>query len=262
LSGYYRGIHSVPFKGLSSEFSQYRQYLPGDDFSRIDWKVFLRSGKAYIKESDDESNTSLFIIVDSSKSMIFGNKSDYAASLAAVLGFVSINQNDSLGYTILSGGNGEVKPPSSKKSRLFEFFADLGSLKPSGAINMDTLYGKIVNSIKKRSFFVLISDGFLEEERLFKLFDNVRAKKTDAIFFHLHSQSDTDEDILSSVSLKDIESGETIQGGSFESRKRTLIQRNRRIYAQCALSGIEHIDVYVEEGFSKPLSYFFEKRRK
>jgi len=78
----------------------------------------------------------------------------------------------------------------------------------------------------------------------------------------LHSQEETDEGILSSVSLKDIESGETIQGGTFETRRSALIKRNKRIYTKCAASGIEHIDIFVEEGFFKPLTYFFEKRRR
>lgn len=260
LTGYFRGVHTVPFKGLSSEFSQYREYIPGDDFSRIDWKMFLRSRKAYIRESDDESNTDMFIMLDSTASMSFGGRFEYALSLAAVLGFISVRQNDSLGYAVFSGKGETVRPPSNRRGRMAEYFFDLSKAAPEGGSGISSENLKWLQNIKKRSFFIIISDGYFEESSLYSLLEYVKARKTDSLFFQIMSHTDKEIDLLSSPALRDMETSSLASGGSARERIRIIEGRNARIREKCSEFGIEHIPLIVEEGFEKPLSVFFERR--
>lgn len=262
LKGFYSGIHQVPYKGFSAEFSQYREYVAGDDFERIDWKVFLRTQKLYLKESEDESNADILVFLDMSRSMGFSGKDEYGKTLAAVFAYIAHNQADSFGYGIFSDRMKFYRKPKRSKRAIFDLIKDLNDVNPSGKTDILNSMSSVIEKIRKSSFIIMISDCADNERNLIDTLASFKALKNDVILFHLGSREEEKRDILDNVALKDVETGEVIQKSSFQERINAIENWKIRIYESCIKSGIDYQYVYTDDSFNSSISLFFQRRKK
>ncbi len=262
LKGFFSGIHRVPYKGSSAEFSQYREYIVGDDFEKIDWKVFLRTDKLYIKESEDETNTDIYILLDISKSMDFFKKFEYAKTLLFLFSYIGFNQGDNIGYGFF---NDDLKlhiKPNRRKNKLQILLNHLNSLKPNGNTNIENVIMKIGNNIKRNTFFILISDCTFSLSIFPKVLSALKVKGCDVILFHINAKEEFDKEFLSSLRIEDLENHNIVTGNSYEQRIIEIKNHIGNIKNQCNEYKIDYLHLLTDEYFDNALHKFLYRRRK
>jgi len=262
LKGYLSGIHEVPYKGSSAEFSQYREYVLGDDFSKLDWKAYLRSGKYYVKESDDETNAGMLFLLDSSASMKFAGKFEYAKTLVFLFAYVCAKQNDIFSYAIFSDSLKAYRKTGTGRSAIFEAARDIASAEALGGTEMLKSLEKVFEKTKESSFVFLITDMGDDEEGIIDAMAGMRVRRHDSIIFRLSSRREESRELLDRASLRDVETGAISQGGGYSERMDAINERNGRIEREALSRGIDYNHVYIEDGFDSPLSKFFSRRMK
>ena len=162
VEGFYNGLHRSPFHGFSVEFSEYRPYTPGDDPRGLDWKLYARSDRYFIKRFEDETNRHVYIVLDRSRSMGFGtleyDKSQYAVTLAATLAYFLSLQRDSIGLLTFDESLGEFVPARQRPGHFRQLMIALSRPLAGSSTNLDVPLQQIAQLIAKRGLVILISD--------------------------------------------------------------------------------------------------------
>lgn len=170
--GFISGLHQSPLKGASLEFAQHRQYAPGDELRYLDWKVYARTDRFYIKQFQEETNLRGYCIIDTSSSMGYSSgevtKLEYASYLSAAITYLMIRQRDSAGLITYSQKVDNFIPPRNFKAHLQHVLDKLDGLEPAGKTDFHRSFSEIGRRIKKRSLLVLFSDLLEEADSLIK----------------------------------------------------------------------------------------------
>src|SRR5436190_19848029 len=189
VEGLISGMHKSPFFGASVEFVQHREYSPGDDIRHIDWKVWSRSDRFYIKQFEAETNLRATIVVDASESMVYGRgamtKYDYACTAAACLAYLIIKQQDTAGLTTFGVDLKQVVPPGSSMLQLDAIASALNKSEPSQKTDVKTALRKVAESTHTRSLVILFSDLLTDREPIFKGLEMLRHRRNDVSVFHV-----------------------------------------------------------------------------
>ncbi|OYV02680.1 DUF58 domain-containing protein [candidate division bacterium WOR-3 4484_18] len=205
------GIHRSPYHGFSVEFKEHRSYNPGDPLKYVDWKVYARTDKFFVKLFEQETNLTAWILVDVSSSMDYGEprKFDYAATLAALWSYLLIQQKDEVGLLLFSDKVLHELPPSSTRRQLFKIFELLDSFKPIGKTNIDQALHKVSDNLTRKGVVILISDLWQPHEQVLPSLQLVRTKDNHMMVFHVISN---DELVLPAERLrfKDLEVNDEI----------------------------------------------------
>src|SRR5262245_977019 len=162
VEGFLSGLHRSPFKGFSVEFAEYRQYMPGDDLSTIDWKVYARSDRHYVKKFEEETNLDCHVMIDVSGSMAYGSgaltKFDYAACLGAAIAYLMTRQRDAVGLVAFDQRIVDMVPANARPGHLRSVLVSLERLRPGKGTDVSTPLHQLAGSLSKRGLVVLISD--------------------------------------------------------------------------------------------------------
>src|SRR6266403_5497269 len=163
VEGFLSGLHASPFQGFSVEFSEHRKYTPGDDIKDLDWNVYAKTERYYVKKFRAETNVTGYLVMDLSASMAYTyrqelTKFDYAICLAAALGYLMIHQQDPVGLVTFDTKIQTCLPPRSKRTQLGAMLAVLANLKPSGKTDVGQCLHRLATMIKSRSLIMLFSD--------------------------------------------------------------------------------------------------------
>ena len=183
------GDHKSPYRGFSVEFVQHREYVPGDDIRHIDWKSYGRSERYTIKQYEQETNFTAHIMLDASRSMLYGsgetNKLEYAKTLAAALTYLIIHQRDSVALDIFDSQWRDRLPASGQMGHVQKILETLESVEPKEKNAMGPLLHDIANHVKRRGLFFLISDCFDDVESLLGGLQHLRFGGHEVIVFHV-----------------------------------------------------------------------------
>lgn len=188
MEGSISGHHRSPHKGSSVEFAEYREYTPGEDPKRMDWRVFGRSDRYYLKEFEAETNLRCHLALDCSASMDFGkpvSKLEYAKKLSATLGYIYLGQGDAVGLHILKDKKSKIIPVKRNPAQVQEILQVLGPLKPTGKTTLTQGLHEIAESSKRRGLMIVISDFFEELSPLLNSITHLRDRKHEVILFQL-----------------------------------------------------------------------------
>jgi uncharacterized protein (DUF58 family) len=189
VEGVMNGLHRSPFKGLSSEFAEYREYQPGDDPSRIDWKVFARSDKYYIKEFEEETNLEAHIILDASASMGFGTmpltKWQYAGILSASLAYILQEQADSIGLVILDEEIRVEMETKSTRGHLIHTIGAMEQTKPQRQTRLAKVLHQVAARMKRRGVVIIVSDLLDEPEEVLSALEHLQHRGSQIYVFHV-----------------------------------------------------------------------------
>jgi uncharacterized protein (DUF58 family) len=189
VEGFLSGLHRSPFKGFSVEFAEYRQYMPGDDLSTIDWKVYARSDRHYVKKFEEETNLDCHVLLDVSGSMGYGSrgltKFQYAQCLAASLAYLLNRQRDGIGLTAFDDAIVGMLPPSARPGHLRAMLVTLERLQLGAHTNCSKPMHQLATSISKRGMVVLISDLFDDPERVVRGLKHFQFRGTEVVVFHV-----------------------------------------------------------------------------
>ena len=214
IDGFMAGINKSKVKGPGLEFSQYRSYQPGDDLRWLDWKMYARSDRYYIRESEIETSISVRLLIDASASMNHADngitKIEYAKYLAASLAYLANLQNDSVGLYIFQS-EGLFSLPSKKDiQHLSRLYYQLENIKPEGKFTEPIQYKDIFAGSSKRELLVFVTDLYQQNGEIFKLLDALATLKHEIIVFHLMAKNEMELNYQGYNSLEDLETGQAI----------------------------------------------------
>jgi uncharacterized protein (DUF58 family) len=214
IDGFMAGINKSKVKGPGLEFSQYRSYQPGDDLRQLDWKMYARSDRYYIRESEIETSISIRFLIDASASMDHADngftKMEYARYMAASLGCLANLQNDSVGLYVFKNDSLFLLPAKKDHQHMARFYFQLENIKPQGNFTEPIQYKEIFSGAHTRELLVFITDFYEKDGEIMRLLDALSLMKHEIIVFHLMGNNELDLDYAGYTSLEDLETGETI----------------------------------------------------
>ncbi|KQS37031.1 DUF58 domain-containing protein [Pedobacter sp. Leaf194] len=215
IDGFMSGINKSTIKGAGLEFSQYRSYQPGDDLRSLDWKMFARSDRYYIRESEVETNISVRILIDASASMNHSdgdfNKIDYAKYLAASLAYLANLQGDAIGLYVFQHAGIFSMTPKQDFQHLARLFYQLETIRPDGAFTKPIFYKELFTGGQKRELLVFVTDFYQQNDEILDLLDTLNTLRHEIVVFHVVARNELDLDFKGFSTFEDLETGETIQ---------------------------------------------------
>jgi uncharacterized protein (DUF58 family) len=190
VEGFLSGRHRSPYHGVSVEFAEHREYVPGDDLRHLDWKVYGKTDRHYIKRYEEETSLTCHIVVDGSESMLYAgeggmSKFDYAATAAASLAYLILRQQDFVGLAVFDEKIRSFLNPSNNPAHIKALVHDLGGAESTPKTDVGAVLTEVASRIRQRGMVILISDLFDEPERILKGLKKVRAKEMDIVVFHV-----------------------------------------------------------------------------
>src|SRR5436190_271223 len=196
VEGYLSGMHKSPYHGFSVEFAQHREYVPGDDIKHVDWKVYGRTGRFYLKQYEEETNLSCWLLLDVSESMRYGSgpvsKYDYACMSAAALAYLILQQQDSVGLITFDNQVRQFLKPSSQRSHLKEIVRVMNKGAAHEKTSLAPIFHELAERINRRSIVVLLSDLFDDVHDIMAGLKHLRYKRHEVVVFHVMDAAELD----------------------------------------------------------------------
>jgi uncharacterized protein (DUF58 family) len=197
MEGFTTGQHASPHKGFSVEFRQHRPYVQGDEIRRLDWKIFGRSDRFYIKEYDEETNLRATVLLDASGSMGYTgqggvNKFDYAVKLAASLSYLLMSQQDAVGLVTFDSKIRDIIPNRTRITHLHQLLECMVNTQPGAETSLATVLETLAGRLKRRGLLILISDLFDDPAALLKSIGVLRKKGHELLVFQLFDRDEID----------------------------------------------------------------------
>jgi len=209
VEGFLSGLHRSPFKGFSVEFAEYRQYMPGDDLATIDWKVYARTDRHYVKKFEEETNLGCHILLDVSASMGYGSgamtKLEYGSCLAASLAYLMNRQRDAIGLTAFDDRIVTMLPASARPGHLRSVLLTLDRLRLGSTTNVSKPLHQLADSLSKRGIVVLISDLLDDPERVIRGLKHFQFRGTDVIVFQVLDRDEIEFPFDRATRFEDLE---------------------------------------------------------
>lgn len=256
VEGFVNGLHRSPNLGASMDFAEHRAYMPGDDLRRIDWRLFGRSDRYFVKEFEADTNTDLLLLLDVSASMGFGSagipKLQYAKYLASCLGYFSSRQRDRVGLVTFVNGIVDYVPPAAKHLPIV--LQTIARATASGQGSIDNALRQIAEHARRRQIVVIISDLYDEPERVVRAVARLRNRGNDLIVLQVLDPAELDLPFDDAANFEDMETGEAIPVVPSQLREqyRTLMQEHTATLAR--LMREERID-YALFNTAQPLDH-------
>lgn len=269
IDGFMSGLNRSQVKGAGLEFSQYRSYQPGDDLRWLDWKMYARSDRYYIRESEMETSISVRFLIDASNSMNHQDgditKMDYARYLAAALAYLAYMQGDAIGLYVFRDGNLYNLPSRKDPQHLSRFFFQLEQLKPAGRFTEAVQYKHLFTGERRKELLIFITDMYQQREEISRLLSSLSALQHELIVFHLMGRNELEMDFGSHTSLQDLETGETIQFNPSQMR-RAYMENMEQYLAATRMQLLEQRIFYrmipMDQPLDKALRDFLNQRQK
>ena len=266
VEGFLSGLHASPFKGFSQEFADHRQYMPGDELKTIDWKVYGRSDRFYVKEFQEETNLRAYILLDKSGSMGYGksiSKLEYAKYLSASLAYMLFKQKDNVGIATFDTRIREIIPPSSRRTNFMMILKAIADASPGGETNMNDVLYQLAKRIKRRGLVILLSDLLDEPGDLVKALRSFRHRKHEILVFQIMDTDELNFPFGESAIFTDLEDGseQIISPQLIRERYRVRFREFIDYYRRRLLeSHIDHSILYTNTAYDKALFAYLQKR--
>lgn len=270
VEGFMVGLHKSPYHGFSAEFSEHRSYMQGDPIKNIDWKVFGKSDKYYIKQYEEETNLISHIILDTSASMGFEktgplSKLDYGKVLAASLVYLMLKQQDAVGLATFSDKPDNYVLPKSFKTHINNILKILDNSIAAGKTNTSLCLNKLAEKIKKRGLVILISDFFDDPENIMRALKMFRYKKNEVIVFQILDPIERDFNFSEESKFIDLETGQKISTQPQQIQqayKDVFTEYLQKLNSECLTNKIEYNLITTDTPFDKAILNYHTKRLK
>lgn len=269
VEGFITGRHQSPFHGFSVEFAEHRQYMPGDSIRHVDWKVYGKTGRHYIKQYEEETNLKAWILLDSSKSMYYGSgevtKFTYASWLAASLAYLLLRQQDAAGLMLFDHQIRQSLPPKSMRSYLHRLLEVIGNATPGTTTDLSGSLHQLAESIKRRGLIILISDLLDEDDALLSALKHFRYQQHEVIVFHIMDPREESFDFTRETRFRDMETGETLltQPQQIRHDVQQAVQGFRNYFErECRSHLIDYTHMSTQTPLELALTRYLIKRRK
>lgn len=268
VQGFWNGIHASPYHGFSVEFSEYRQYVPGDDPRYVDWRVYARSDRYYIKKFEDETNLRCHLLIDQSRSMTFGSddwtKAEYAHTLAATLAYFLFQQGDAVGLLSFDEGIRDYLPARNRPGHLRQLMLSLEKPAAGQSTSISKPLERIVELVNKRGLMVLISDLLAPVEELEEKLGRLTASGHDVAVFRILDPREIDFDFEGALLFHDVESEKDLfiePAAAKRNYLKRFTEHGDAARAICQKLGVDYLPVITDEPLNQVLSNYLRQRQ-
>ena len=269
VKGFLQGLHASPFHGFSVEFSEHRKYTTGDDPKDIDWLVYAKTDKYYVKKFEAETNITGYLAMDLSQSMGFTyrqelTKFDYAICLAAALGYLMVHQQDPVGLITFDTHVRYSLPPKSKRTQLGNILSQLSRLQPSGKTDIAQSLTQIAAMLRHTSLVMIFSDLLGEPAPTLQALHRLRHGGHDVILFHILDEAEVRFPFEGLVQFEDPESNDslTLDAAGMRSDYLEAVRELRDLYAREARkTGVDYVPLDTSQPFDRALVESLSQRQ-
>ena len=291
VEGFLSGLHASPFQGFSVEFSEHRKYAPGDDLKDLDWNVYAKTDRYYVKKFQAETNVTGYLVMDLSASMDWCGiremekakvggakhlkgaaaaegerltKFEYAICLAAALGYLMIHQQDPVGLVTCADKLRDVIPPRSKRTQLGNMLALLANLKPAGQTDLAHGLHQLAALIRSKSLIMIFSDLLTDPAPVLQALYHLRHRGNEIILFHILDEAEVEFPFEGLVEFVDVETQEELQldaKGMREDYKAGLDEFRRSFKEEATKANIDYVPLHTGINFDKALIEYLINRQ-
>jgi uncharacterized protein (DUF58 family) len=269
VKGFLQGLHASPFQGFSVEFSEHRKYTPGDDPKDIDWLVYAKTDKYYVKKFEAETNITGYLVMDLSRSMGYTyrqelTKFDYAICLAAALCYLMIHQQDPVGVLTFDTKIRHSLAPKSRRSHLGDVLSLLANLRPANETDIAKSLIQVAAMLRHASLVMIFSDLLGEPEPILRALHRLRHGGHDVILFHILDEAEAVFPFDGMVELEDPETRQRIEldadafRGDYLKELHAFCDHFRR---ECFQAGIDYVGLNTSMQFDKALTEYLVSRK-
>lgn len=268
VEGFIIGLHRSPYHGFSVEFAEHRAYGPGDDLRYLDWRLYGKTDRFYIKQFEEETNLKAHIMLDVSKSMEYGSgtvsKLQYGSYLAAALSYMLLRQQDAVGLTLFSDDINSHSRPSSRPSTLNHLLGLLENLEPGNDTAIGKSLHRLAERINRRGLVILISDLLDDMDNLLNGLKHFRHDRHEVLVFHVLDPREVDFAFGAQAKFQDMETGEVMATEPWHIQKayREAVEEFRtRFGARCREQHIDYLPLTTDMGLDIALLAYLNKRQ-
>lgn len=269
VKGFLHGLHASPFHGFSVEFSEHRKYTPGDEPKDIDWLIYAKTDKYYVKKFEAETNITGYLAMDLSRSMGYTyrqelTKFDYAICLAAALCYLMIHQQDPVGLVTFDEKIRNSLAPKSRRSHLGDVLSLLSQLKPAGKTNVAAGLFQLAAMLRHASLVMVFSDLLTDPEPVLQSLHRLRHGGHDVILFHILDEAEAYFPFDGMVELEEPETNQRLQLDATNIRRDYLkeLEAFRDTYRrECYQNGIDYVALDTSMQFDRALTEYLASRR-
>ena len=267
VEGFIAGLHKSPYHGFSVEFAEHRPYMPGDPLKNIDWRVYGKTDKFYVKQFEEETNLKAYILLDASASMGYSSDSvsklQYGCYLAAALTYLLLKQRDAAGLVVFDSRIRDFIAPRSIQGYLSRILKALENLRPGGETDIGAALHTMAERIKRRGLVIIISDLLDDEDQILQGLKHFRHDGHEALVLHLLDPREKSFAFSGNIRFKDMETAEKIP--SSPEHLRADYQKEFQRYLNFIESGcrdnrIDYMLFDTTEPFDTALSRYLNKR--
>ncbi|MBI4547295.1 MAG: DUF58 domain-containing protein [Ignavibacteriae bacterium] len=270
VEGFITGLHKSPYHGFSVEFAEHRQYMPGDDLKRLDWKIFGKTDRYYIKQFEEETNLKAYIILDASRSMSYSSdgrmpKLEYASYICAALAQLMVQQRDAVGLTIYDETIRAYMPPHATKSYLKEILRQLETLKGGNKTSTANSLHQIAERIKRRGLVIILSDLFDKPNEVMTALRHFRHKKNEVIIMQILDPLERTFAFGRDAVFKDLETTEELMTQPYHIQKAYQQEMKKFLDTykkECREHNIDYVLLDTSTPFDVALFEYLHKRQK
>jgi uncharacterized protein (DUF58 family) len=271
VEGFLQGLHSSPFQGFSVEFSEHRKYVAGDDLKDLDWSVYAKTDKYYLKKFQAETNVTGYLVMDLSASMAYTyrqelTKFEYGICLAAALGYLMIHQQDPVGLVAFDTEVRAALPPRSRRSHLANILGVLSTLKPTGQTDIAGGLHRLAPMMRGKSLVMVFSDLLADPEPVMQSLHRLRHRGHEIILFHILDEAEVHFPFDGVVEFADPEDSKkvTVDARGMKPDYLQALGEFRAYYQQeCAKARIDFVPVDTSISFDKALmEYLLQRQRR
>ncbi len=268
VEGFMLGLHRSPYHGFSIEFSQHRPYIQGDSLKDVDWKIYGKTDRYFIKQYEEETNLKAHILLDTSGSMNYASegqvsKLEYGKVLASVLAFMLIKQNDAAGLYLYSDKIEKVLPPKATRTYLDEIMKTIAPVQGKGVSDTAGAVAGIADKITRRGMIVVISDLLEDADRILESIKKLTITKSKVVVFQLLDPLERNFGFTKDAIFRDMETGSEMSTQPQQiaaAYREAFNEFTGKIKAGCLNAGIDYNMVDTSQPFDVPVSAFLRKR--
>jgi uncharacterized protein (DUF58 family) len=269
VEGTISGLHRSPFHGFNVEFAEYREYSPGDDLRRLDWRVLGRTDRFYVKQYEEESNLRAMLVLDCSASMRYGsrplNKFHYAAVAAASLATLLVEQQDPVGLALFDRKTGEILPPAATQAQLARIIGLLEQAQPDRETDLGSVLQSLSEQTKKRGLTIILSDLLTDLDTFYDGLRRLQYRGHEVLVMHVLDPDELELPFNDLIMFRDIEGSEELLAEpwafrqAYQAAMRQFIDGVRR---GCGDRGIDYVALRTDQPLADALSHYLHARER
>jgi uncharacterized protein (DUF58 family) len=277
VEGFITGLHRSPYHGFSVEFSEYRPYQSGESVKNIDWRIWGRTDRFFVKQFQEETNLKSYLLLDASASMRYSSsgaapdasgggtsKFRYAVCLAAALAYLMLVQRDAVGLATFDDRIRAFLPPRSVFSYLHVLLSEMEKTDNRGETDLSGIFNTLAERIKRRGLIVVFSDLLDDQDSVLASLKHFRHRKHEVIVFHILDPMEKRLDFRTDAEFVDLETGEKLRtdprqtGGTYRDAVGRFVDRYRR---ECRSHGIDYVAIDTSQPFDEALFRYLTRRK-